>query len=97
MLTRSIIIYELLFDYEFLHMQLKRAGRFILTCIRYCQRSRYRCPIQCAVHTRDYMTVNRQQNYGFFLLRWIHKLEEYLVEKQIQSTIITHKTKKHSK
>ena len=58
MLTRSIIFYELLFDYEFLQIQLKRFARFLLKC---------RCSINCIVHTRDYMTISRHRCEKTFL------------------------------
>lgn len=94
MLTRSTIFYELLFDYEFLHMQLKRFARFLLKYLRYCLCSRCRCSMNCAVHARDYMTITIDQRDKPFLLRWMQKIEEYLVEKQVQSAIIDQKAKK---
>ncbi|CAF3844759.1 unnamed protein product [Adineta steineri] len=70
-LNRNIIFYELLFDYEFLHMQLKGFVRYLFRRIRYgrfpfcCCRCRCwtRCNTladciccDCAVRTQDYIS-----------------------------------------
>ncbi len=100
--NRNIIFYEMLFDYEFLHMQLKLFFRCLLRRLRYGEFPfcccRWNCPSQCstlanciccdcAVRARDYTSRSRHRRDKFFLSQWMKKIDGWLVEKEIQSAI----------
>lgn len=105
-LNRNIIFYELLFDYEFLHMQCKRFVRSLIRRIRYsafpfcCCRchcvTQYSTLTKCiccdgGVHTRDYISSSQHPRDRFFLARWMDKIEGWLIEKEIQSAVVYQK------
>jgi hypothetical protein len=105
-LNRNIIFYEMIFDYEFLHMQIKLFTRCLLRRIRHAEFPfcccRYHCSARCstltkclccdcAVRARDYITRSQHRRDQFFLGRWMEKIDGWLVEKEIQSAITCQK------
>jgi hypothetical protein len=105
-LNRNIIFYEMIFDYEFLHMQIKLFARCLLRRIRHGEFPfcccRCHCSAQCstltkclccdcAVRARDYISRSQHRRDKFFLVRWMEKIDGWLVEKEIQSAITCQK------
>jgi hypothetical protein len=101
-LYRNIMLYELLSDYELLHLQLKSIMRTFIwrvrtaTCPFYCFCC-CRCNPpdnaqsfwSCQVHALDYENENLQPG---FIVRWFNRIMAWLTEEDIDSLVSNAKT-----
>lgn len=99
-LQRNKMLYELFFDYEILHLQLKMIARFVLYLFRFCaccghsdsnskSRRRKPSPWLCEVHVKDEINDDQSSDAEWFLKKFYKKIRDAITEDDIQSLIIT--------
>ncbi|CAF1095351.1 unnamed protein product [Adineta steineri] len=99
-LQRNKMLYELFFDYEIFHLQLKKIPLLFLYLLQ-CRACRRRpdsgiqshrtkpSPWLCEVHVTDEIDDDQSPNAKCFVTKYFKKLQNFIKEDDIQSLIVT--------